>query len=392
MVQKWTADRIKSKFKEINQLLGLNVSCELEVAEKGKFPFWRGNKKDLFFAENFFNHCLLTESERLLLLAEMYSCTYLDKKKDGFLPITPDLMAKGICCDLLHIDFIDPHELEPKFRIIRKELYSEPEYYSFFSLGETIRGRGLSESVITDIAQDEKKNILITLKPTKDDLGVTEQNIIYSEEELYDRVVNRRNRLPGVTNDTLVDLSKRNIFVLSAPSGTGKNTVYSMLKEKLPNIQRAITCTTRLPRAGEIEGIDYFFISCDEFYNKMYADEFAEHTLYDEEFYATPVSEIYKYPDDTPLFMIVDTSGMYQAMCRFPLITSVFLMPPSIDVLEKRIRERGQNSPESIEKRIAKAKDEIKESKKYDYIIVNDDLNECVDKVLEIVKKQIASM
>ena len=189
-------------------------------------------------------------------------------------------------------------------------------------------------------------------------------------------------------SDCSVDLRK-NIFILSAPSATGKNTVFNELKQRIPEIERVITATTRKPRANakEKDGIDYYFYTLDEFEKRSSRNEFVEQNLYDNDYYATPFEEIYKHSLATPLFLIVDTRGMRNVMHKFPLSTSIFLMPPSVEELERRIKMRSANSPASIVARLDEAKKEIKIGEEmYEHIIVNDNLEKCVEQVYQIIK------
>ena len=185
-----------------------------------------------------------------------------------------------------------------------------------------------------------------------------------------------------------VDLRK-NLIILSAPSATEKNTIYNALKLRMPEIEKTITATTRNPRAGEVNSVDYYFYSKEEFNEKKKACAFVEYNEYDNNYYGTPYSEIERYSSSTPLFLIVDTHGMMSIMRKYPLSTSVFLTPPSMEELEKRIRECGDNTPEEIKRRIEEAKREIKHSDWYDYVVKNIDVKECVDKIEAVLRKRL---
>lgn len=181
---------------------------------------------------------------------------------------------------------------------------------------------------------------------------------------------------------------RKNLFILSAPSATGKNTVYGLLKDMLSKVERGITVTTRKPRNNEVDGVDYYFISTELFEEKSDKGEFVERNYYDEGFYATPLSEIERYPETVPLFLIVDTNGMKQIKRKYPCVTSIFLMPPSIEELERRIRTRGDNTSQEIERRIKRAKTEIENSSEYDHVIVNDKIETCVNSIASIVREK----
>lgn len=181
---------------------------------------------------------------------------------------------------------------------------------------------------------------------------------------------------------------RKNLFILSAPSATGKNTVVNGVIKSLPKVKKAITATTRPPRKKELNGIDYFFYTKDEFIKRAQANEFVETNFYDNNLYGTPYSEIKKYDESTPLFLIVDFNGMQEILKHFPDSTTIFLMPPSTEVLYERIRSRGDNTKEEINRRITAAKYEISQSSKYDYVIKNEILEDCIDAVVQIVKER----
>lgn len=185
-----------------------------------------------------------------------------------------------------------------------------------------------------------------------------------------------------------VDLRK-NLIILSAPSGGGKNTIYNALKSRMPEIEKVITVTTRTPRKSEIDGVDYYFYSKDIFSKKRENGEFVEYNEYDNNYYATLYSEIERYSSSTPLFLIVDTHGMVSIMRKYPLSTSFFLVPPSMDELERRIRERGDNTPEEIKRRIEEANREMQHAERYDYVVKNICVEECVDELERIIKEII---
>lgn len=177
----------------------------------------------------------------------------------------------------------------------------------------------------------------------------------------------------------------KNLFILSAPSATGKNTVYEAVKKRMPEVERAITATTRPPRSNEKHGVDYYYLTEAEFQEKKERGEFVEHNLYDNGYYATLCSELEKHPQTTPVFIILDINGRKNVVGRYPLATSIFLKPPSIEELRRRFSSRGENTPEEIENRINMALAEIEASKDYDYVIVNNDVDTVAKEIVDIV-------
>jgi len=164
------------------------------------------------------------------------------------------------------------------------------------------------------------------------------------------------------------------LFILSAPAGTGKTTLMTMLANEFPRVVASISFTTRLPRDGEEEGRHYFFISKDEFEKKIKADEFLEYVELYGEFYGT--SRLWvegKLAQGIHVVLVIDTQGAKLLKGKIPAIT-IFVVPPSLEELEKRLRLRKTEDEKVIERRLAWAKKELTAQNIYDYLIVNDDL------------------
>jgi guanylate kinase len=166
------------------------------------------------------------------------------------------------------------------------------------------------------------------------------------------------------------------MLVLSSPSGAGKTTLSRRLLESDPSIQMSVSATTRKPRAGEIEGRDYFFIDAKEFERRARAREFLEHATVFENRYGTPkkaVEDILASGKD--VLFDIDWQGTQQLKQQArDDVVSVFVLPPSHDELERRLRARAQDEEAVVQARMAKAADEISHWAEYDYIIVNDDI------------------
>lgn len=181
-----------------------------------------------------------------------------------------------------------------------------------------------------------------------------------------------------------------NIFVISGPSGCGKNTVYEGLVKKSSLITQTVSATTRAPRKGENEGIDYYFIPPEEFTDKISAGDFVEYVKYGSNYYGTLKSEIKRLTDAGKIIiLIVEVNGAASIKKQFPGATTVFLLPPSMEVLKKRITARGTNSEEEISTRLAIAAEELKLQTTYDFRVVNDVLETCIDEVYEIILNKI---
>lgn len=361
----------------INKALGFSLEFNYKFEDKGKFPIYIKDK-DIIIVPEFFQHEKLSDEHRKMMITFVYSAVYLCSKQHPTV-ISPECLAKGIC-DALGEKYIPLYILEKALREIRISLYDDVKYASLFDVNDILRSDTWTRYGVVDIKKEHGK-IYVSVESYSDTDKPKTQMKIFEESELYDLCMHSND----YTNSK-VDLRK-NLIILSAPSGTGKTTVYNLLKQRMPEIRKAVTVTTRTPRTGEINGEDYYFCSKEEFEKREKNGEFVEYNLYDNGYYATPFDEINKNPDTTPLFLIVDTNGMENIMRTYPFSTSIFLSPSSIVELEKRIRARGANTEDEIERRVTQAKCEMLRSKYYDNLIKNIDLNRCVEEIAQIVER-----
>jgi guanylate kinase len=182
-----------------------------------------------------------------------------------------------------------------------------------------------------------------------------------------------------------------NLYIVSAPSGSGKTTLLRHLIADFENLIFSISYTTRTPRAGETDGIDYFFIDRDEFLHMVDREEFLEWAEYQGNLYGTSrrfVEE--KANAGCNVVLDIDVQGARQVTERNPDAVTVFLLPPSYAELERRLRERGVQDDETIRMRLAIARQEIARYRDYDYIVVNDKLDESVALLGAIVRSDSA--
>jgi guanylate kinase len=186
-------------------------------------------------------------------------------------------------------------------------------------------------------------------------------------------------------------LTKRQgiIFILSAPSGAGKTTLYHELRKIYPEIKLSVSCTTRARRPGEVDGRDYRFITQLEFDVMKARGEFAEWAKVHDNFYGTP-----REPLDRSLLtgrdilLDVDVQGARQIKRAYPQAVSIFLLPPSLRELERRLAARGTDGKETIRRRLANARGEISERINYDYYVFNRDVKEAVRALSSIVEAE----
>ena len=165
-------------------------------------------------------------------------------------------------------------------------------------------------------------------------------------------------------------------LVLSAPSGAGKSTLSGMLLKDFPEIVYSVSCTTRKPRPGEVDGRDYYFISEADFLRQREAGGFAEWAQVHGNYYGTPLAAVQEKLDQgTDVLFDIDVQGAAQLKLNLFNACFVFILPPSLDELERRLRLRGTENEESIQARLCNARDEIKEARWYNALVVNDKLD-----------------
>lgn len=176
------------------------------------------------------------------------------------------------------------------------------------------------------------------------------------------------------------------IIVVSGFSGAGKGTIMKELTKRYDQYALSISATTRKPREGEENGREYFFITTEEFEKLIAEDGLIEHAKYVNNYYGTPRKYVEeKLSQGIDVILEIEIQGALQIKEQYKDAVLLFVMPPSAQVLEKRLRGRGTETDEVIAKRLARAKEEAVGIEKYDYIVVNDDLDECVEKVHEII-------
>lgn len=178
------------------------------------------------------------------------------------------------------------------------------------------------------------------------------------------------------------------LIVMSGPSGAGKGTLCAALKEKLP-MALSISATTRQPRDGEVDGVNYFFLSKDAFEEKIKNDGFIEWAEVYGNYYGTPKAYVEEMLGSGKNVMLeIDTQGAANVKKNMPDAVLIFIMPPSYKELESRLRGRGTEQEEQIQKRLSCAIDEINAMSGYDYVIINDDIDKAVNDIVAIVTTQ----
>lgn len=183
------------------------------------------------------------------------------------------------------------------------------------------------------------------------------------------------------------------LIVVTGPSAVGKGTICQALLAENPTIQFSVSCTTRKPRPGEVNGVEYFFLSHEEFKSKIAAGEFLEWA----EVYGNYYGTLKSYVDDVrasgkDIILDIDRVGARSVRETYPDAVWIYVIPPSMEALRQRISARGGDSPEAVSRRLAEAPKWIEEGLTYDYVIINDDLHRAVNQLRSIVEAERIKM
>jgi guanylate kinase len=179
----------------------------------------------------------------------------------------------------------------------------------------------------------------------------------------------------------------KKLIIITGPSGVGKGTVVKELLDRNKDIWLSISATTRNPRVGEKDGLNYYFISEERFKDMIDKKEFLEWAQFAGNYYGTPLSTVNEKIEKGFIVLLeIEVEGAKQIKEKFPESLSIFLLPPSKEELEKRIRNRGTEKEEAIDRRLSRAKYEIASSDQFDFVLTNHDVDETVKEVFKIIK------
>ena len=182
------------------------------------------------------------------------------------------------------------------------------------------------------------------------------------------------------------------LFVVSGAAGTGKDSVVKALREAHPEIEKTVSATTRAPRPGEQEGVDYYYRTREQFQHLIDTDQVVEHNFYNGNYYGTLREEVDKrLAARKVVVLVIDVHGAANIRRMFPGATTVFLLPPSVEELERRLRGRGTETEESIRERLEIARNELAQQDKFTLKLVNDQVDTCADALYQAICQRIGA-
>lgn len=180
-------------------------------------------------------------------------------------------------------------------------------------------------------------------------------------------------------------MKKGKLIVISGASGVGKGTVLGIMMEKRKDLSFSVSATTRPPRPGEIDGVHYYFITREKFEAMIAAGEFLEYDAHAANYYGTPRAQAEEKQTHGPVLLDIEPKGAKQVKEKVPDAVLIFIMPPSVQELERRLRGRGDTSEEQIQMRMERATWEMEQRVWYDHVVVNDDPERCAQEILKII-------
>ena len=180
-------------------------------------------------------------------------------------------------------------------------------------------------------------------------------------------------------------MSKGKLVVISGASGVGKGTVLGIMMNKRSDLAFSVSATTRDPRPGEVDGVHYYFITKERFEEMIANGEFLEYDAHAANYYGTPRAQAEEKMERGSVLLGIEPNGAMQVKAAAPEAMLIFIMPPSMEELERRLRGRGDTSEEQIAMRMERAVWEMEQRSWYDYVVTNDDAERCADEILKII-------
>lgn len=183
-------------------------------------------------------------------------------------------------------------------------------------------------------------------------------------------------------------MSKGKLFVISGASGVGKSTVLEKVMAARDDLLFSVSATTRAPRPGEIEAVSYYFVSKQEFEDMIQKNAFLEYDAHAKNYYGTPRAQLEEKLQRGNVILDIEPNGAFAVRGQRPDATLIFIMPPSVEELENRLRSRGDTSQEQIRVRLERAGWEMEQRQQYDYVVVNRQVEACAEEILNIIAEK----
>ena len=180
-------------------------------------------------------------------------------------------------------------------------------------------------------------------------------------------------------------MNKGKLFVISGASGVGKSTVLSRVMAARDDLRFSVSATTRAPRPGEQEAVSYYFVSKEKFLDMIEKDEFLEYDAHMDNYYGSPKGQLEEKLQKGHVILDIEPNGAFNVRKARPDAVLIFVAPPSLEELENRLRSRGDTSPEQIALRLDRVSWEMEQSKQYDHVVVNEQVQTCAEEILNII-------
>ena len=178
------------------------------------------------------------------------------------------------------------------------------------------------------------------------------------------------------------------LFVISGASGVGKSTVLGTVMKENTALRFSVSATTRAPRPGETDGVQYYFISKEKFKEMIAQDAFIEYDAHMDNYYGTPIAQLEEKLATNDVILDIEPVGAFNVRRVRPDATLIFIAPPSMEELERRLRGRGDTSEEQMQLRLERARWEMEQSEKYDHVVINDQVDTCAEQILKIIAEK----
>ena len=183
-------------------------------------------------------------------------------------------------------------------------------------------------------------------------------------------------------------MSKGKLFVFSGASGVGKSTVLSMVMSRREDLRFSVSATTRAPRPGEQDGVNYYFVSKTQFLDMIDKNEFLEYDAHMDNYYGTPKGQLEEKLEKGHVVLDIEPNGAFAVRKARPDAVLIFIAPPTMEELERRLRSRGDTPEEQIKLRLARAQWEMEQGQQYDHVVFNDQVEACADRILNIIAQE----